>query len=76
MQGGKHKILKKCKLPLTGKQCVNTIITEKCVFEVDPTRGLTLTELADGVTLQDVVETTGCEFAVASEVKKMGGVNV
>ena len=31
---GKHKILKTCNLPLTGKRCVNTIITELCVFQV------------------------------------------
>ena len=28
-KGGKHKILDECNLPLTGKQCVNMIITEK-----------------------------------------------
>jgi len=71
-QGGKPKILKKCKLPLTGTQCVNTIITEKGVFQVDPTRGLTLTEIADGVTVQDIVETTDCEFEVAKDIKSMG----
>lgn len=61
---GTHKILPSCSLPLTGKNVVDVIVTEKCVFEVDPENGLTLTELADGVTVEEVVTSTGCEFKV------------
>lgn len=62
---GTHKILDKCTLPLTGKNVVDTIITEKCVFKVDKENGLTLIELADGVKPEEIVESTGCEFKVS-----------
>merc|ERR1712038_649273 len=55
-KGGKHKILNECSLPLTGKRCVDMIITEMGVFNIDPERGLTLSEIAEGVDVQDVVE--------------------
>ncbi|CAB3242947.1 unnamed protein product [Arctia plantaginis] len=73
-KNGSHKILPECTLPLTGKNCVDMIITEKCVFEVDKEKGLTLTELADGVTVEDIVVSTGCEFNVSPQLKKMGDV--
>lgn len=42
------------RLPLTGARVVSTIITELCVFEVDREKGgLTLIELAPGVTVED-----------------------
>jgi 3-oxoacid CoA-transferase len=62
---GSPKILKRCTLPLTGKGVVDMIITDLCVFDVDPQRGLTLTELHPGVTVADVRGNTGCDFVVA-----------
>jgi len=68
---GKHKILNECTLPLTGKNCVNMIITEKAVFDVHRERGLTLKEIAEGVTVDEIKESTGCEFEVAADLKTL-----
>ena len=62
---GSPKILEQCTLPLTGKGVVDMIITDLCVFEVDPQRGLILTELHPGVTVADIRAKTGCDFIVA-----------
>jgi 3-oxoacid CoA-transferase subunit B len=53
-----HKILPKCTLPLTGVGVVNTVITELGVFEVTR-QGLKATELAPGVTLDEVIKKSG-----------------
>jgi 3-oxoacid CoA-transferase B subunit len=68
---GSHKILKECNLPLTGKRCVDMIITECAVFDVDPSAGLTLTEKAADVTLEQLRAMTGCEFKVARDIKEL-----
>ena len=62
---GSPKILRQCKLPVTGKGVVNVIITDLCVFEVNPVVGLELKELHPGVTLEQVKAKTGCDFKVA-----------
>ncbi|XP_066993473.1 succinyl-CoA:3-ketoacid coenzyme A transferase 1, mitochondrial [Anabrus simplex] len=73
---GQHKIVPHCSLPLTGKACVDMIITEKGVFEVDAEKGLTLVEVADGVTVPDIISSTGCDFEVSPELKPMGRVKL
>jgi len=47
-KAGASKVLRECTLPLTGQRCVNLIITDLCVFEVQDS-GLHLVELAPGV---------------------------
>ncbi|KAF2124785.1 3-oxoacid CoA-transferase [Dothidotthia symphoricarpi CBS 119687] len=69
---GGSKVVQVCGLPLTGARCVSTIITDLCVFEVDRERGgLTLTEVAEGVTVEEVRAKTDAEFEVARELKSM-----
>jgi len=68
---GRPKIMKQCEFPLTGRTCVSRIITDLCVFDVDFTNGLTLIELADGVTVDEVRAKTDAPFKVADDVKPM-----
>ncbi|HKV74393.1 MAG TPA: 3-oxoacid CoA-transferase subunit B [Gemmatimonadales bacterium] len=48
-RSGEAKILEECRLPLTGRRCVNRIITERCVLDVTP-EGLKVVELSRGET--------------------------
>lgn len=49
------------------------LIDIQCVFDVDFTNGITLVELADGVTVEDIKAKTEASFSVAEEVKSMEG---
>ncbi|WP_297444101.1 CoA transferase subunit B [Acidocella sp.] len=64
---GEPKILKHCTLPLTGKGVVSKIITDLAVFEVnkDTKPGLTLLEMAPGVSLDEIRALTAADFTVA-----------
>jgi 3-oxoacid CoA-transferase len=54
------------------KYGVSKIITDLCVFQVDRTKGeLTLTELAPGVTVDEIKEKTDAKFNVAEELGAM-----
>lgn len=58
---GSPKIKKNCDLPLTGKEVVDLIITEKAVIEVTK-EGLVLKEIMDGFTVEDVINGTEVEL--------------
>jgi 3-oxoacid CoA-transferase subunit B len=62
-KSGAPKLVKRCSLPLTGAGVVDLLITELAVFEIGG--GVRLTELASGVTLDEVKAKTEAEFTVA-----------
>lgn len=69
-KNGSSKILKKCTLPLTGKNCVTDIVTERCYFKVTP-EGLVIKELAPGYTVEDILAATEAEVIVPDEIGVM-----
>ena len=67
---GQPKILKKCSLPLTGVEVVDTIVTELCLLRVTA-RGLVVKELRADVALEDVEKITDARLLVEGEIKAM-----
>jgi 3-oxoacid CoA-transferase subunit B len=67
-KGGEPKIVKKCSLPLTGMGVVSSIITELGLIEVRP-EGLLLTEVAPGITPEDVQNVTEPVLRLSREIK-------
>jgi len=62
---GESKLLKRCNLPLTGAKVVDLVVTDLAVFAIDKKKGgMTLIELADGVSLEEVKQKTAARFKI------------
>ena len=67
---GKAKILKKCTLPYTAVKEVNMIVTELGVMEITD-EGILLTELAPGVTVEEIQAVTEPQLIISKNLKTM-----
>ena len=66
---GEPKIIPRCTLPLTGRRCIDLVITELCVLEMDKhQRRFILKELAPGITTEEVLAKTTAEILVPATV--------
>jgi 3-oxoacid CoA-transferase subunit B len=61
---GEAKIVNECSLPLTGRACVQRIITDMAVIDVEP-EGLVLVELVAGISVDDVRAATEASLTIA-----------
>lgn len=68
---GEAKIVKECSLPLTGRRCIDMVISDLCVLQMDhDKRRFRLIELAPGVTADEVVSKTEAEILVDETMLK------
>ena len=68
-KAGDPKVLEQCALPLTGKGCVDLIVTDLGVIACDKP-GLRLLELAPGVTVDEIAQKTAASLQITDEIKE------
>jgi 3-oxoacid CoA-transferase subunit B len=70
-KGDEIKVMDVCTLPLTGRACVDLLITDWAVFQVARGKGLTLVERAADVSIDRIRALTKARFDVAAHVREL-----
>ena len=72
---GRSRVVQSCSIPLTAASVVDMLITELCTFRFEKSKSgvhkMWLTELAEGVTLEEVKAKTEAAFLVSPDLKTM-----
>jgi len=69
-RNGEPRVVRRCSLALTARQCVNLIVTDLAVIEVTQ-KGLVLKEVAPGWTIEEVQALTEPKLIVDEALKEM-----
>ncbi|NNF02754.1 MAG: CoA transferase subunit B [Bacteroidia bacterium] len=67
---GESKLLEKCTLPLTGKQCIKKVVTDLGVFDMKD-NSFFMTEIAPDVSVDEVKSKTAGNLVISDNLKQM-----
>jgi len=67
---GESKLLNQCSLPLTGKSCINKVLTDLALIEIKDGK-FHLLERAPDVSVEEIIKLTAGELVVPSDVPVM-----
>lgn len=67
---GNSKLLPKCDLPFTGLKCVDRIVTDLGVFDIDD-KGFVLKEIAPGLSVDEIKQATLGDLHIANDLKEV-----
>ena len=71
-RSGRPRLVEQCGIPVTAKGVVDLVVTNYGLFEITP-EGMALKEIAPGVTIDEVIATTGCKLIVPRDVPIVKG---
>jgi 3-oxoacid CoA-transferase subunit B len=69
-KSGKSKLLKKCTLPLTGTNCIDTVVTDLGYFKIKDNKFI-LVERAPGVEIEQIKASTEGDLVIPEDVREI-----